>query len=215
MNPDDRGLGYIWQRHVVHGEPIHYGYLCLAFLFFAFALPITFVRWWVLVRAQDLPFTLGNAFRLGTIGLFFNSFLPGSVGGDLAKAAGMVREQSRRTVAVATVIMDRLIGLWGLCWLVALLGGAFWLSGGLNGGKAEAPSKLVVGAALSSGSGFSDRLVAARSVDGRASRPVRRPPGTAAQGRRIGGRVVARHLDVSAPTGQRVSRAWLCRSSDF
>ena len=39
------------------------------------------------------------------------------------KAAGIAREQSRRTVAVATVIMDRIIGLWGLCWLVALLGG--------------------------------------------------------------------------------------------
>jgi uncharacterized membrane protein YbhN (UPF0104 family) len=147
-NPDDRGLGYIWQRHVVRGEPIHYVYLGLAFLCFAFAVPITFVRWYVLVRAQDLPFTLGSAFRLGTEGLFFSTFLPGSVGGDLWKAAGIAREQSRRTVAVATVIMDRLIGLWGLCWVVALLGGAFWLSGVLEGGKAEAPSKLVVGSAL-------------------------------------------------------------------
>jgi glycosyltransferase 2 family protein len=147
-NPDDRGLGYIWQRHVVRGEPIHYTYLGLAFLCFAIAIPITLVRWYVLVRAQDLPFTLGSAFRLGLIGLFFNTFLPGSVGGDLVKAAGIAREQSRRTVAVATVIMDRIIGLWGLCWLVALLGGAFWLGGALEGGKAEAPSKLVVGLAL-------------------------------------------------------------------
>jgi len=147
-NPDDRGLGYIWQRHVVRGEPIQYAYLGLAFLFFALAIPITFVRWYVLVRAQDLPFTIGSAFRLGLLGLFFNTFLPGSVGGDLVKAAGIARGQSRRTVAVATVIMDRIIGLWGLCWLVALLGGAFWLSGTLEGTKAEAPSKLIVGLAL-------------------------------------------------------------------
>jgi glycosyltransferase 2 family protein len=147
-NPDDRGLGYVWQRHVIRGEPIHYAYLGLAFLCFAIALPITLVRWWVLVRAQDLPFTIGSAFRLGLLGLFFNTFLPGSVGGDLVKAAGIAREQSRRTVAVATVIMDRIIGLWGLCWLVALLGGAFWISGALEGTKAEAPSKFVVGSAL-------------------------------------------------------------------
>jgi glycosyltransferase 2 family protein len=147
-NPDDRGLGYIWQRHVVHGEPIHYVYLSLAFLFFALAVPITFVRWWVLVRAQDLPFTLGSAFRLGVLGLFYSTFLPGSVGGDLVKAFGIAREQSRRTVAVATVIMDRIMGLWGLCWIVALLGAAFWLNGALDGGQAEAPSKLIVGCAL-------------------------------------------------------------------
>ena len=42
---------------------------------------------------------------------------------------GVAREQSRRTVAVATVIMDRVIALWGLFWFVALLGGAFWLTG--------------------------------------------------------------------------------------
>ena len=97
---------------------------------------------------QDLPFTLGNAFRLGLLGFFFSTFLPGSVGGDLVKAAGIAREQSRRTVAVATVIMDRIMGLWGLCWLVALLGGGFWMAADLEGTKAEAPSKFVVGVAL-------------------------------------------------------------------
>ncbi len=146
-NPDDRGLGYVWQRHVVRGEPIDYLSLALAFVFFAAAVPITMVRWWVLVRAQDLPFSLGNAFRLGYLSFFFSTILPGSVGGDLVKAAGIARGQSRRTVAVATVVMDRLIGLWGLFWIVALIGGAFWLAGGL-GGRAEGPSKLVVGAAL-------------------------------------------------------------------
>jgi glycosyltransferase 2 family protein len=147
-NPNDRGLGYVWQHHVVEGRPINYACFGLAFLCFAVAVPITMVRWWILVRAQDLPFTLGNAFRLGLMGFFFSAFLPGSVGGDLVKAAGIARDQSRRTVAVATVIMDRLIGLWGLFWIVALIGGGFWLSGGLAG-KAEAPSKLVVTAALS------------------------------------------------------------------
>jgi len=143
-NPDDRGLGYVWQRHVVEGKPIDYGSLALAFLFFGLAVPITFVRWWVLVRAQDLPFTLGNAFRLGALGFFFSTFLPGSVGGDLVKAACIAGEQKRRTVAVATVVMDRLIGLWGLFWLVALIGGAFWAAGGLEGGA----SQLIVGVAL-------------------------------------------------------------------
>jgi uncharacterized protein (TIRG00374 family) len=146
-NPDDRGLGYVWQQHVVLGKPVRYDCLLLSLLFCAVAVPITMVRWWVLVRAQDLPFTLGNAFRLGLLGFFFSTFLPGSVGGDLVKAAGIAREQKRRAVAVATVIMDRLIGLWGMFWLVALLGAVFWLSGGLEG-KAEVPSKIVVASAI-------------------------------------------------------------------
>ena len=146
-NPTDRGLGYVWQHHVVEGQPIDYGALALAFLFFGVAVPITYVRWWVLVRAQNLPFSVGDAFRLGALGFFFSTFLPGSVGGDLVKAAGIAREQSRRTVAVATVLMDRMVGLWGLFWLVALTGGGFWAFGGLEGRYAEA-CKLIVAVSL-------------------------------------------------------------------
>jgi glycosyltransferase 2 family protein len=104
---------------------------------------LTLVRWYLLVRCQGLPLTLGNALRLGMIGCFFNLVLPGSVGGDIAKAAALAREQSRRTVAVSTVIMDRIIGLWGLAWLVGLVGTGFWLTGQLDG-EAGAKSKLVI-----------------------------------------------------------------------
>lgn len=88
---------------------------------------ITFIRWYLLVRAQDLPFTLRDAFRLGLVGYFFNTFLPGAVGGDLLKAAFLAREQERRTVAVSTVLIDRGIGLWGLIALAAISGTIFWL----------------------------------------------------------------------------------------
>ncbi len=83
---------------------------------------ITFVRWYVLVRAQELPFTLRQAIRMGLVGFYFNTLLPGSVGGDLYKAYAVAREQKRRAVAVATVIMDRAVGLWSLVWFVSLLG---------------------------------------------------------------------------------------------
>jgi glycosyltransferase 2 family protein len=88
----------------------------------AISILITFIRWYILVRAQQLPFTMSSAFRLGLIGLYWNTFLPGSVGGDIIKAAFITREQSRRTVAVATVLLDRVVGLCGLFWLVTLLG---------------------------------------------------------------------------------------------
>src|SRR5207244_9228069 len=63
----------------------------------------------------------------GLVGYFYNTFLPGSVGGDLLKAAYIAREQERRTVAVATVLVDRAIGLWGLVVVVAATGSGFWL----------------------------------------------------------------------------------------
>ncbi|WP_157369414.1 lysylphosphatidylglycerol synthase transmembrane domain-containing protein [Zavarzinella formosa] len=117
------GIGELLSR------PVNVWYLLAAATLWSVASLITFYRWYVLVRAQDLPFTVRNAIRLGLVGSFFNAFLPGAVGGDILKAVFLAREQSRRTVAVATIVVDRVLGLWALGWLVAVSGGLFWLTG--------------------------------------------------------------------------------------
>jgi glycosyltransferase 2 family protein len=113
----------------VFSRPINPWPFALACVLWVICLLITFLRWYLLVRAQDLPFTIRNAIRLGLVSYFFNSILPGSVGGDILKAVAVAREQSRRTVAIATIVIDRVIGLWALAWLVALAGGVFWALG--------------------------------------------------------------------------------------
>lgn len=75
----------------------------------------TFVRWYLLVRAQKFDFRVTDAIRLGFVGLLFNYVGPGAAGGDLFKAFILAkRQQSRRTVAVATVLLDRILGLLAL-----------------------------------------------------------------------------------------------------
>jgi uncharacterized protein (TIRG00374 family) len=143
-----QGLQGFWQRHFVEGQPIHTEFLILAIAIYLTGVLLTFVRWFILVRAQELPFTLSNAMRLGSIGLFFSTFLPGSVGGDIIKAAFIARQQSRRTVAVATVMIDRAVGLWGLCLLVALLGTIFWTSGMLQTDAVQTSQTIVIGSIL-------------------------------------------------------------------
>jgi uncharacterized membrane protein YbhN (UPF0104 family) len=113
-------------------KPIHFGPFALAFLIYLLSILITFYRWYVLVRAQDLPFTVAGAMRLGMIAFYVSTFLPGSVGGDIIKAAFIVRGQSRRTVAIATIAVDRFMGLCGLFWVVATVGTVAWASGYLH-----------------------------------------------------------------------------------
>jgi uncharacterized protein (TIRG00374 family) len=127
--------------------PIQVVPLAMALLLAMLSILLTFLRWFVLVRGQDLPVTMADVLRLGMIGFFFNNFLPGSVSGDVVKAGFLVREQSRRTVAVATVLLDRAVGLWGLVWLVALSGGAFWALGN-NEIENEAYLQYIVEAAV-------------------------------------------------------------------
>jgi hypothetical protein len=106
------------------------GPLCTAASLLAFTLCCQFSRWYLLVRAVDLPFTYRNAFRLGLVGYFYSLFLPGSIGGDLVKGYSIAKEQpGKRAVAVATVVIDRLFGLFGLLLLASTVGGVFWLNG--------------------------------------------------------------------------------------
>ena len=79
------------------------------------AVLITLVRWHYLVRALGLPFRLKDALRLGFLGYLFNLAPMGIVGGDLLKAWMLAREhRDRRAEAVASIIVDRVIGLYTL-----------------------------------------------------------------------------------------------------
>lgn len=74
-----------------------------------------FVRWYLLVRAQEFDFRLRDALRLGVIGHAFNYVAPGSAGGDLFRAVLIANAQDdRRLVAASTVVLDRLIGIVSL-----------------------------------------------------------------------------------------------------
>jgi len=100
--------------------------LGLAFAVYMAALVTSFVRWFTLVRALGLPFRLRDALRLGFIGNVFNLVIPGAVGGDLIKAAFLCREQSRKTQAVASMFIDRALGLLGLFLLAGASGAFAW-----------------------------------------------------------------------------------------
>lgn len=94
-----------------HEWSLMFGSLALVFS----AVCITFVRWFLLVRALDLPFRLRDAFRLGFLCHLLNFVGIGSAGGDLFKAFFIAREQpGRRAAAVSTVVVDRVIGFYAL-----------------------------------------------------------------------------------------------------
>lgn len=99
----------------VAGSPKHWGFLVAAFVLCGGSCLLTFIRWYLLVWAQGFQFRVRDAVRLGFLGMILSYVGPGAVGGDIAKAIFLAREQtSRRTVAVATVILDRILGLLAL-----------------------------------------------------------------------------------------------------
>jgi uncharacterized membrane protein YbhN (UPF0104 family) len=123
-------LGIVWlnRKELLDAlsQSFDWSLLGIAGLLWLAGVVLTFFRWFLLVRAQELPFRQVDAVRLGFVSYLFSIVLPGSIGGDLVKAGFLAREQRRRTIAIATIIIDRVIGLYGLILLATLVGLCFW-----------------------------------------------------------------------------------------
>ncbi len=103
-----------------------YRFFAVGFALYFSGVLLAYARWYLLVRAIGLPFTLRDALRLGMIGTLFNMVIPGAIGGDVVKAAYLAREQDRKERAIATIVIDRIVGLLGLFLLASLTGVWFW-----------------------------------------------------------------------------------------
>jgi uncharacterized membrane protein YbhN (UPF0104 family) len=109
----------------VFQKPVKYQFFAIGLAIYLAALLITFFRWHQLVKAQGLVFSFRDAVRLGFIGNIFNLVIPGAVGGDVIKAGFLCRMQpEKKPQAVASMVLDRILGLLGLI-LLASIAGAF------------------------------------------------------------------------------------------
>ena len=90
-------------------------YLWCAIAIFPVTFLITGFRWHLLMRAVDIDIGAPRAFIINMVGAFYNTFMPGSTGGDLLKAYYAAKlTPGHRTRAVMSVIVDRAIGLLAL-----------------------------------------------------------------------------------------------------
>jgi hypothetical protein len=93
--------------------------LWLAVLIFPGVFLLTAYRWHELLKALDIHMGQARVFVLNMVGCFYNSFMPGSTGGDVLKAYYASRQTAHKTHAVMSVVVDRAIGLLAL----VILGG--------------------------------------------------------------------------------------------
>lgn len=90
-------------------------HFALSLVFMGSTLVLGVARWRLALQAQGLNVSWKRTTQISFAAHFFNSVLLGSNGGDLMKAWFAAREaQNKKTGAVLTVVVDRLIGLWAM-----------------------------------------------------------------------------------------------------
>jgi hypothetical protein len=85
------------------------------------------LRWQLLLISQEIRIPWQALVRLVCAGFATNFVIPGTIGGDVTKAGLLAASQPGRIVrGSATIVLDRVIGLFALVMLGALAGGAQW-----------------------------------------------------------------------------------------
>lgn len=118
------GLAAFLLWKVVHGSDVDIGaefaaasvpLLLLGLGVYGVVLLLSIIRWRLLLRVQGFHWRFFDLIKLSMIGQFFNMVVPGGVGGDVVKMA-YVRHHAgpRTTEAVTTIMLDRVLGLFGL-----------------------------------------------------------------------------------------------------
>jgi len=75
-------------------------------------IPLEALRWHILLRAQGLELRLARTMRILATSIFFANFLPGAAGGDLIRGIYIYQAtEGRRTPALLSILIDRLLGL--------------------------------------------------------------------------------------------------------
>ena len=100
-------------------------HLMLVLLMVGLDRAVMILRWVLLLRASGNPISTADATRLFLVSSFVGSFLPAGVGADAARAYGLARENTTGSEALASVAVDRLLGVVSLV-LMAIIGVIVW-----------------------------------------------------------------------------------------
>ena len=92
----------------------HVAWLAAAFALLLVGQGLSIWKWKLLLRGAGNQVRFSLLTRASFIGLFYNNFLPGSVGGDVAKLLLVQAHTAGRARAAASVFMQRNTGVAGL-----------------------------------------------------------------------------------------------------
>ena len=106
-------------------QNLHLGYFALAWVSFFGLQFVGVFRWRIMVRLQGFEHPFSRLTSYYFVGLFFNLFLPTSIGGDLGKCYYLAETRGDILRAISTVLADRISGMIALLCIAssALLAG--------------------------------------------------------------------------------------------
>jgi len=119
-------------RLLSHLESVRPEQLIVSTVIFFVSVVMGAGQWHLLLKAGGIVLPFAKTFKVYFVGIFFNNFLPAGVGGDVVKVYDVSRVGNDPYQVFAVTVLDRVIGIAGLC-VLALVASFMLLAGpGLN-----------------------------------------------------------------------------------
>jgi len=101
-----------WQEFSTTLRQANLGWLGVALAAYGGVVLVSIVRWHLLLEVAGAAVGWGRTAQLAVAGLFFNSILPGVMGGDVMRAFWAARDAPQaRPAAVVSILLERVLGL--------------------------------------------------------------------------------------------------------
>ena len=126
---------------------VHPGYLSAVLVLVAVDRAVMVLRWVLLLRASDVAISTRDAASIFLVSSFVGSFLPAGIGGDAARAWGLSRTAAAGSEAVASVAIDRMLGVLSLV-VMGAFGLLLWAPAQVAYWQAAAVIVLLVAACI-------------------------------------------------------------------
>jgi uncharacterized protein (TIRG00374 family) len=104
---------------ILHNAQVQW--LVIAITWIIAAVLVSTFKWQIILRAQGFDLSFNKLWQIYWMGLFFNNFLPSSIGGDALRIFWVGRDTQDSSGAATSVVIERILATTALA-LVGLVG---------------------------------------------------------------------------------------------
>lgn len=79
------------------------------------------LKWFLLLKAQSIHLDFKSSCWIYYIGYAFNFLLPGGLTGDIIKTSYLIKAGSKKTNAILSILIDRILGMFAMMISIAIL----------------------------------------------------------------------------------------------
>lgn len=110
-----------WRQILEILQRVQSQWLIIALIWIIVAVLVSTLKWQIILRAQGLELSFNKLWHIYWMGLFFNNFLPSSIGGDALRILWVGKAMQDQPGATASVVLERILATLGLA-MVGLVG---------------------------------------------------------------------------------------------